>query len=374
MIDIGILKRIKSIMNKYKDNDDIIFECLWILTNIASGTRIHCEAIVKNGFMDYIFYYCESQNINIREQAIWCLGNLLGEKQQLNIPYDKIKKVMVENISNASFNVRSQLAWALSNVFRNSLSFNDEEIILLVLRQLAIETERNIISELLWATSYVSNNEGQIQFLIDNNLFELCLRYMDRCPNICVRNIGNLILGTDENVDLLFEKGLYQVLDSQLTNNPKEIIWMCSNLCVGPLEHKLHVFKLLNRILNILNDPFNTDLIKDFWWLIKNMFDRTGLDISKINREHLLETLFQPSIYFANTFSMNVKLQTILTVLCYDHKSSLKITPCRMEIPFTVLEYHSKLLKTSQSFITQLNNRVSHHIASEVASFLYTLP
>eukprot|EP00770_Monocercomonoides_exilis_P005807 MONOS_5778.1-p1 / transcript=MONOS_5778.1 / gene=MONOS_5778 / organism=Monocercomonoides_exilis_PA203 / gene_product=unspecified product / transcript_product=unspecified product / location=Mono_scaffold00173:18544-20872(-) / protein_length=669 / sequence_SO=supercontig / SO=protein_coding / is_pseudo=false len=78
IISFGILPQIISLLGC--DNCfEIQNEVLWILTNLACGTREDIVDIMKSGFMNYIPRILASPFSVVREQLLWCLGNCAFE-------------------------------------------------------------------------------------------------------------------------------------------------------------------------------------------------------------------------------------------------------------------------------------------------------
>ena len=55
------------------------FEALWCLTNIASGSTDHVQALIDKGALQVFVTMLMSDQKNIVEQTIWALGNIAGE-------------------------------------------------------------------------------------------------------------------------------------------------------------------------------------------------------------------------------------------------------------------------------------------------------
>lgn len=373
VIQIGILHRISIILKTHYD-DDIVFECLWILTNIASGLRRYCQKILDSGCLKYIILHCDSNIMNIREQAIWCLGNLLGEKDILDIPKHHIKDIVLNNISHDNDNIRRQISWNVSNIFRNNILLDDEELIRIVIEQLQNENNTIIINELLWAFSFISSENELIDLLVKYDFINICLKYINNFKTICLRNIGNLIVGSDEVVEKLFEKGLYNILLENISTHPKEIIWMCSNIATGPPHHKNKLISLIPKCLNIVNNSDNTTVYKEFWWFMENLFKKNGLNIFLIDRHSILKVLLKKNIFETINFPNFVKKKIILSIICYEHKNTLHITHFdNIVIPDNVLTYHNRLFEKYKKTNNSLKKYFPSYISNEITYFLHTL-
>ena len=52
------------------------------LTNIASGTSVHCQAVVDSGVVPILVRMLDNPSVesaDATEQAVWCLGNIAGD-------------------------------------------------------------------------------------------------------------------------------------------------------------------------------------------------------------------------------------------------------------------------------------------------------
>lgn len=62
-------------------NDDLIFEIMWAFTNLLCGTMEQTVLAASTGMFDSIVFQCvHNPSMNVKEQAIWALGNLVSDE------------------------------------------------------------------------------------------------------------------------------------------------------------------------------------------------------------------------------------------------------------------------------------------------------
>lgn len=73
----------------YQSCPDVMFEASWVLTNVASTS--HARVVADNGAVPHLSKLLTHSSPEIREQAIWCLGNIASDSVEfrdglLNFP------------------------------------------------------------------------------------------------------------------------------------------------------------------------------------------------------------------------------------------------------------------------------------------------
>lgn len=78
LIASGILPILVQCLECY-DNPSLQFEAAWALTNIASGTSEQTNKVVSAGAVPLFLKLLHSPKQNVCEQAVWALGNIIGD-------------------------------------------------------------------------------------------------------------------------------------------------------------------------------------------------------------------------------------------------------------------------------------------------------
>lgn len=78
LIAAGILPVLVQCLAR-ADNPSLQFETAWALTNIASGTSAQTNKVVHAGAVPVFLQLLMSPHENVCEQAVWALGNIIGD-------------------------------------------------------------------------------------------------------------------------------------------------------------------------------------------------------------------------------------------------------------------------------------------------------
>lgn len=82
LIKSGILPVLVTCLSSH-DNASLQFEAAWALTNIASGTSQQTQAVVQANAVPLFLQLLSSSQQNVCEQAVWALGNIIGDGPHL---------------------------------------------------------------------------------------------------------------------------------------------------------------------------------------------------------------------------------------------------------------------------------------------------
>ena len=83
VLECGIMPILVQLLSTSdgEKSEDIQFESAWALTNVASTS--HTRTVVEHGALSPLIQMLMSGNADVRDQSIWCLGNIAGDCPEL---------------------------------------------------------------------------------------------------------------------------------------------------------------------------------------------------------------------------------------------------------------------------------------------------
>lgn len=103
------------------------FEAAWCLTNIASGNKDQCQAVVSHNAVPSLVALVGSESVEVSEQVVWALGNIAGDCPRLR---DHVLEhgaaplflALIERLaSDGRMSPLRNAVWALSNLVRDGV-------------------------------------------------------------------------------------------------------------------------------------------------------------------------------------------------------------------------------------------------------------
>ncbi|KAG2331252.1 hypothetical protein Bca4012_019175 [Brassica carinata] len=247
VIQSGVVPRVMTFLSR-ADFPKLQFEAAWTLTNIASGTSENTNVIVESGAIPKFIHLLSSANEEVRDQAVWALGNVAGDSPKCRdrvLSFGAMLPLLSQFNEHTKLSMLRNATWTLSNFCRGKPqpSFEQTSPALQVLNSLVQSTDDEVLVDACWALAFLSDNTHEhIQAVIDAGVIPRIIQLLAHTsPAVLIpalRTIGNVVTGNDVQTQTVVD---HQVLPSLLDlitktykkSIKKEACWAISNITAG---------------------------------------------------------------------------------------------------------------------------------------------
>lgn len=374
VVDCGIIDRVISFL-QWTQCPKLQFEAVWILTNIASSTTAEYTAtIINKGCIHSLLKLLKCANYALRDQSLWCLGNIAGESKELRnllIKHDILSHILcickedfnAEHVANYSGtkttgiqqyqSMFDLLTWLVLNLCRYGGGANDEytaQILECLHYSFLREEQMNngkhteISQNIAWTFKYITQSIDWEQNCIETADFMFKQGLTSKLVNLLFSNntsvkqaalkaVGDIVTSSnDKYTQQCIDGGLLKALHHLLTNQSanerilKEILRTISNITAGTKTQILAVMRanILPFSMEILNKGVSA-LAGEALWSLSNssMYCADSVEILKYLMEcELFEALCSfLTKYMKSQYSdriMTVALECIENILACD--------------------------------------------------------
>ena len=226
------------------------FESAWCLTNIASGNKDQCQAVVSHNAVPSLVTLIGSESVMVSEQVVWCLGNIAGDCPRLRdhvLEHNAVPLflALVERLaSDGRISPLRNAVWALSNLVRGKphVDFAKVEAIVPVLVRLLSIDDGEVRADACWAFSYLADCGNHVIDALARagaaaGLVQLLTCGEPRVVTPAMRAAANILTGTDTATQAVLDAGFLRALPALLMSPKmqlrKEVCWALSNITAG---------------------------------------------------------------------------------------------------------------------------------------------
>jgi hypothetical protein len=247
IIEAGMLTILVECLKK-DDHPTLQFEAAWALTNIASGSTVQTQSVVLAGSVEHFLRLLHSPHQNVCEQAVWALGNIIGDGphcRDLVIKLGVVQPLLHFITPEIPMSFLRNVTWVIVNLCRSKDPPPPEETIRQLLPALAFliqHTDTNILVDTVWAISYLTDaGNNIIQMIIDSGFVPYLVPLLGhqevKVVTASLRAVGNIVTGTDDQTQIVLQNDALKYFHA-LLNHPKqkinkEAVWFLSNITAG---------------------------------------------------------------------------------------------------------------------------------------------
>ena len=253
VIDHGFVPALLTWMQRI-DFPKLQVEACWAVTNIASGSHDHALSLVSKGVVPILHSLLQSKTAEVRDNAIWLIGNLAGDSPQIRdeLLHAECLDWVLDCIQHNGTDTDC-CPWAVANLCRGrpkpEFHLVAKAVPYLCSVLLTLDS-REELSSVLWAISHLcAEKNDRVQMILDHNLLPK-IRTIVETADFSVqfpalRIVGNIASGREDQTEhvICLVPFLRSLLHSSNLSIQKETAWICSNIASGSLSQ---VQSLLN--------------------------------------------------------------------------------------------------------------------------------
>ena len=245
LTNTGILPVLVRYLEKH-DDPKLQFESAGVLITFTSKET---ETVVNAGGIPPLVALLSSQKDDLREQAVWALGNIAGDSPLFRdqvLQAGALQPLLYCLTRSHKIGMLRISSWALCNFCRGKPPppFHYLRPAIAVLNALLNAPDDEILTDVCWALSYLTDgtNDRIQAVIIERDIVPRVVQLLDHeTPTVqtpALRVIGNIVTGDENQTQTVLQCPLALPLLKKLLSHQnkavrKESLWALSNMTAG---------------------------------------------------------------------------------------------------------------------------------------------
>ncbi|KAF8749342.1 hypothetical protein HU200_012672 [Digitaria exilis] len=258
-------------------------EAAWVLTNIAASD--YTLLVAECGAVPRLVELLGSSNVNIRHQAIWCLGNIAADLpscRDILFDHGVVTPLLSQFREGMKIPVLRTAMWALSNLCFGKLPAEVQvKPIVEIVSQLIHSADEKILADACWTIYYICGGvDDATQDVLDAGvcpqLVNLLMHVSASVLLPVILALARISAGTDAQIQVLIENGILNYLAQLLArscpkNIKKQACLIISNIAAGSKDQIQAVIdaSIISPLVVLLKTS-ETDIKKEAAWALSN--------------------------------------------------------------------------------------------------------
>ena len=225
-------------------------EALWILCNIASGSNICVQELVKYGGIEIFTNNIFGASLKSMENSLWGIGNILGEAGEYLSKFlenDYFGKLLYTLRQYPNERIQLVAAWGIRNSSHSNrlISIRNTELLLEIADTLLMSPDNSVKADAIQSIVILTREDNdKIEALLGSTFLLHCLEMFElfEVDELLIpqfRIFGNIFTGTVMQAQKLLDMNILDKLAVYIGHQDaavvKEVYWILSNIAAGTL-------------------------------------------------------------------------------------------------------------------------------------------
>ncbi|XP_037784719.1 importin subunit alpha-3-like [Penaeus monodon] len=239
------------------------------------------------GAIKVLIQLLSSKNTGVREQAVWALGNIVGDGPQCRdraIDEGLVKPLVGLLSVTTPASIARQVCWVITNLFRVKhpvISPDERKMCAEAIKRLVAHFDAKVQADSLWAAAYFADmGPDSIDELIEcgavKDMVQRLYSQDDKVVTAALRATGSIAAGANHQTEAVVTSGALPIYRDLLSHSnvgiASETAWILSNVTAGtPSQIQMVIDVQVVPALMTAVEKRNEELQKEASWALCNM-------------------------------------------------------------------------------------------------------